>query len=163
MKKILLIFVFLIPILIGNEEYKILNTNNKVLNFTNHKIEENISKALFYLGIEGLTISIHNIPNELLFVENNLIVNGFVIKDEDNECNYYLFLSPLLLNKGDIIQVLSHEMIHINQYYTKSLISNNLEVCWKGNSIDINKLNYLERPWEVEAFERQTKLSNKIN
>lgn len=164
-KKILLfILLFLIPIILNNEGINILNTNNTLLNFTRfNKIEEPIFKALFHLNMEGLVISIHEVPKEFLYIEGNLTVNGFVIKDEENECSYYLFISPLLLSKGDLNEVLSHELIHINQYYKKKLISTSTEVCWEGNSIDINKLNYLQRPWEIEAFENQTKLSNKIS
>jgi hypothetical protein len=157
MKKILLllIFIFLIPIVIGNEGFRILSTNNTILNFTEHRIEESMSKALFHLGIEGLVISIHDVPNDLLYLGNNLTVNGFVIKDEDYECNYYLFLSPLLKSEKTI-EVLAHELIHINQYYTKKLISINTEkVYWKDSLIEINKLKYIDRPWEKEAFDSQ--------
>lgn len=159
MKKILLfIFLFLIPIILRNQGIILLNTNNTLLNFTRFNIiEEYIFKAFFHLNMEGLVISIHEVLKEFLYIEGNLTVNGFVIKDEENECNYYLFISPLL--EGDkLIEVLAHEIIHINQYYTKKLISTSTEVCWDGNSIDINELNYLQRPWEKEAFDNQFSL-----
>ena len=161
-KKIILIFLFILfPILIGNRGINVLNTNNKIVNLTKFdKIEENLSKALLYLEIEGLVISIHEVPKELLYIENGITVNGFVI--QENNCSFYLFLSPLL-ESDYLIEVLAHEVIHINQYYMKKLISISYEeVYWNDSLIQVSKTNYIDRPWEIEAFNGQHCLYEKI-
>jgi hypothetical protein len=155
MKKVFVfIFLFFVYIPFGNKEYDFINTNNLILNTTRFNIiNSNISKYFLIENIEGISLIINEIPKHLYYMENGSIVNGFVI--QHNECDYYLFLSPML-EGNNILMVLSHELIHIKQYYTKKLIyldSNN--ICWEDSIINLNSLKYLDRPWEQEAFNNQ--------
>ena len=53
---------------------------------------------------------------------------------------------------------LAHEMVHVKQYatgelrdYVKSTSLNR----WQGKIVDDSKINYWDRPWEIEAFGRE--------
>lgn len=67
------------------------------------------------------------------------------------------------------LQVLAHEMIHVQQIATKRYqlrkwkSDRTLHARWEGNDIgDYHKIPYRERPWEVEAFANQLALSGKF-
>ena len=69
------------------------------------------------------------------------------------------------MGRDEAIKVLSHEMIHLKQYYTKKLILEKDRVYWNGDVLyesEINNLRYEDRPWESEAFAGQRGLENKI-
>jgi len=70
--------------------------------------------------------------------------------------NFYLFTEDL--DRKDAIEVLSHEVIHMQQYASGNLVYDNLDVIWKGETIGLNSKEYEERPWESDAFARQSAL-----
>ena len=75
--------------------------------------------------------------------------------------NFYLFIDDM--DRKDAIDVISHEIIHMQQYISGDLIYNkDGNVNWKGEIIDLKSSEYDKRPWESDAFSRQIKLSNSI-
>jgi len=67
------------------------------------------------------------------------------------------------------LQVLAHEMIHVQQIATNRFqrrvwkSDGKLHVRWEGKDIGEGfKIPYREQPWEVEAFDNQLKLSGKF-
>ena len=67
------------------------------------------------------------------------------------------------------LQVLAHEMIHVQQIATKRFQSRRwksdkkLHVRWEGKDIGEGwKIPYREQPWEVEAFANQLALAGKF-
>lgn len=82
-------------------------------------------------------------------------VNGLIVKTDDREITIGLDsrlpLSTLLLT-------LAHEMVHAKQiakghYITKYAKNGKLVEYWLGKKV---KAEYLNRPWEIEAFKRET-------
>ncbi len=73
----------------------------------------------------------------------------------DND-DFYIFTS--MMNRNEAIEVLSHEVIHMLQYRSGNLIYANGNVTWMGEVLDLNSKEYEQRPWEMEAFQQQTKL-----
>lgn len=75
--------------------------------------------------------------------------------------NFYLFIDDM--DRRDAIDVISHEIIHMQQYISGDLIYNkDGNVNWKGDVIDLKSSEYDKRPWESDAFSRQRKLSDSI-
>lgn len=74
--------------------------------------------------------------------------------------SYVLFIDDL--SRIDAIDVISHEIIHIDQYESRKIIYENGVLIWDGQEIDFQNIPYNERPWEVEAFEKQNDLSKTI-
>lgn len=66
--------------------------------------------------------------------------------------NFEIYIDPTS-SKRQILLTLAHEMVHVKQYATGELRYKQCrEIArWKGISHDAN-MNYLEKPWEVEAY-----------
>lgn len=61
------------------------------------------------------------------------------------------------------IDVIAHELIHLEQYYRQELIvGDSPVVLWMGQRYDVLGIPYAERPWERDAFSRQRDLASKI-
>jgi hypothetical protein len=74
---------------------------------------------------------------------------------------YYLFTNEM--DRTEAIRVISHELIHVNQYNTGQLVYDNGEITWNGEKYDLSTLDYDYRPWEKNAFDKEGDLSNKIS
>ena len=63
-----------------------------------------------------------------------------------------IFMRPNV-NRLKAIEIISHELIHLEQYRTERLqILKGGYVCWENDTIDITITPYDKRPWEDEAF-----------
>lgn len=74
---------------------------------------------------------------------------------------YYLFTNEM--DRVEAIRVISHELIHINQYNSGQLIYEDGELTWNNQKYDLSTLDYDYRPWEKDAFDKEGDLSNKIS
>lgn len=70
--------------------------------------------------------------------------------------DFYLFTQPM--GKNESIEVLSHEVIHMLQYTSGNLSYLNGNVTWMGEVLELNSKEYEQRPWETEAFQKQSQL-----
>ena len=61
-------------------------------------------------------------------------------------------------SRDEYITILSHELIHLKQYYNGELKINSTDVIWKGDIIDLTLYTYENRPWEREAFDNENKI-----
>ena len=74
---------------------------------------------------------------------------------------YYLFISNL--NRDEAIEVICHEIIHINQYYSGRLFYDESGITWEGQLLQVDTYEYDSRPWETEAFIKGNNLSNIVS
>lgn len=74
--------------------------------------------------------------------------------------DFYIFTQEM--DRTESIEVLSHEVIHMDQYTSGNLIYNNNGVTWMGETMDLNSKEYEQRPWENDAFKRQSQLINSV-
>ncbi len=63
------------------------------------------------------------------------------------------------LKKDDVIRAIFHEMIHIKQMSTGRLQYINGQPYWLGKKMV--GLDYNNRPWEIEAFDKENELLHK--
>lgn len=56
-------------------------------------------------------------------------------------------------NLNEIIVTLCHELIHAKQFIDGRLQSKNFNIFWNGYNYSTTE--YLSRPWEIEAYEKQ--------
>ena len=65
--------------------------------------------------------------------------------------------------KDDIIDIVCHEMIHLNQYQRGDLkLSDDMKtITWKGKQYD-NSMPYFKRPWEIEAINNTRKIRKEM-
>ena len=73
---------------------------------------------------------------------------------------FYLFVDDF--DRNEAIEVVSHEIIHMSQYVTGVLSYENGYVYWNNNEYDLGSIEYDDRPWEIDAFNRGGFLSQKI-
>lgn len=73
-------------------------------------------------------------------------VAGYADNTDDDE---YEVLINRNLDLDEMIVTLFHEMVHVYQMYSGRY--NVDEQTWDG--VDYSKASYLERPWEIEAYE----------
>jgi hypothetical protein len=51
----------------------------------------------------------------------------------------------------------------MEQYLNQDLIYENEQLIWKGQEITLESKEYERRPWEMDAFDREGELANKIS
>ncbi len=61
-----------------------------------------------------------------------------------------------------LVDVLSHEMVHVKQLAKGQLKYKGKKIYWKGNFVNHKKLSYYDHPWEHEAWKNQKLLAGKV-
>jgi len=136
------------------------NKEHVIYNFTNNQyLDTIVESGLQLLKIDTVTIIIKNIEKTTENVSGEeLDLKAYIKKGTNNI--YYIFIGDY--NKSESIIILSHELIHLKQYYDKKLIVS--DVCvWENDTIDIFNITYEQRPWEKEAFLYQHSVSKSLN
>jgi hypothetical protein len=115
------------------------------------------------IGKSGFSVRIKDLTTEFL---DNQSVNGLELGAViiGSGKNYIIYVDPGL-DKKRVIDVLSHEIIHLKQYSSGDLmVIDGVKglVNWKGEMIEVLELEYSSRPWEIEAFAEQKGLSIQI-
>lgn len=136
-----------------------LSENNQIWNRTNKSYYDTImSVGLDELKISGISVIILDMTEE-----SKKQFNGELkahVRFYNN--TYYLFIGDE--NRSNSIDIISHEIIHINQYHTNQLIFDGTNiVTWDGEPFGIDDVEYDLRPWEKDAFQKQHDLSDRIN
>ncbi len=115
------------------------------------------------LGISGCSVRIRDMNEQL---RNNPGASGLelgaTIFGSGN--SYLIYVDPSI-DKREVITVMSHELIHLRQYFSEDLMIINGSagiVKWKGEEMNVLNLEYNLRPWEVEAFAEQRNLAKDI-
>jgi len=134
------------------------NDNNKVLNRTGLTYMDTVVLA----GLKELGIK-----------NTNVLIKEFKIQSiEDVNTEAYIeqvgsvyFIWIRKVSRQECILILSHELIHLQQYRDNKIEINNIEgyLRWKNTKMRNEEIpEYMERPWELEAFKKQGVLKNKI-
>ena len=139
-----------------------IETTNLIANRT----DRNYLDSIVYVGLnemnlDSVAITIRQISPEVQeMFDSNSQLKAHIIGKENQ---YIIFVDEM--SRDEAIKVLSHELIHLKQYYTKKLILEKDKVIWDGREVyqnEINETKYEQRPWEAEAFAGQRGLENKI-
>ena len=81
---------------------------------------------------------------------------------EEEKDNFIIALNQDVLNdKQELFSVICHECVHIKQHVTgeyKQIDGKN--VIFKNKKYSTKNINYLDLPWEVEAYELEEELVN---
>lgn len=158
---IVLIVVLSKPVIFNSVK---LPENNSIINRSSKPyLDTIVAIGMDELEADSFYISIRDLTAEL---KNNPAVNGLdlgaVIFGSGKS---YIIYVDTKIDKKSAIDVICHELIHLKQYSSGDLIvldgSSGL-VQWKGEKIEVLNLDYNLRPWEIEAFSEQRKLSEKV-
>ena len=70
------------------------------------------------------------------------------------------------LDPGSLFLVLAHEMVHVSQYASRTMRTiqdeQGIQNYWNGVLFDSEECDYYDLPWEIEAYERQDRLLEKL-
>lgn len=137
----------------------ILENNNHITNSTNMLFLDTVLQVgLNELHIKDTYIVLMPLIASVNVNSKESIDVAAYIKTESFK--YVIVISKV--NRQKSIEILSHELIHLNQYYTKRLIINKDTAYWLGTKLIISDLVYENYPWEIEAFKLQYDLKDKI-
>jgi hypothetical protein len=137
----------------------ILNPSNLTRNYTDMKYLDTIVRVgLNELNMKDIGViirpmgSIKNLENfKDLDIEAYIVGSGKI---------YTIYIKNS--NRSESITIISHELIHLLQSNTNQLVIDKGVIFWMGEEVDIKKVPYAERPWEIEAFSKEGDLKNKI-
>jgi hypothetical protein len=154
---ILLLLFFLIknekPIEFNNVE---LYDDNLIANRTYISYYDTIANlGLNEMGIRGVTVIFRPIEDSKLIEGIDLL--AYIIGDESQ---YVIYIGNL--NRTSAIEVISHELIHLDQIRSKRIIKFSKYTVWDGKEYS-NDLPYKQRPWEIDAFKQGKKLEIKLS
>lgn len=73
---------------------------------------------------------------------------------------YQIVINPEKLTVSEIAQVAAHECVHLEQFVSGRSKIENGNFLWEGEVIELVGVPDNERPWEVEAYQKQGELYN---
>lgn len=134
--------------------------SNVVYNSTNKKnLDRMVSAGLDELAIEHVVVLLTEIKEP--FFNNDYFVKAYI---EEISNNFYI-IHIIDLSDRETLEVISHELVHLEQYKKDDLTVKNTYIIWKGITYtpsEYEAVSHEERPWEYEAYQRQKGLSRKI-
>lgn len=140
-----------------------LTKNNFVLNRASESyLDTIVSIGMDELNMVGLTILIRNMESPQQ-IDGGYETQGYIVSRKGGGSDYLIYIKKGI-DRNKAITVLSHELIHLKQYQSCELIwLGNESVIWKENEYtDITQIPYMERGWEIEAFEKSPELNKSI-
>jgi hypothetical protein len=133
------------------EKFNIIELSNK--NFVSNRgsrtyLDTIVQVGLDKLGIEGETVMVKEQPVQR-DLGDEFESEAYIIYQKGQSI---IFMTPNI-NRLKAIEIISHELIHLEQYRTDRLqILKGGYVCWENDTIDVTTTPYNKRPWEDEAF-----------
>lgn len=171
MKKIILIVTSII--LIITLVFLVFRTKNdepyfNQVNLSQYNIIGNSTPFTFYdtilsvgldeVGLSGVVVTIYPLSDA---AKDNSKISELKAHVRFVNGMFYLFIDEL--NKQEAIRVISHEIIHIEQYFSKRLIYEDGKIFWENNEYQLDNIDYEVRPWENEAFKKEGPLTSKVS
>lgn len=161
---LIILFIFLLFKIITYKEKSFshikIDDKYKIVNAT----KTNYLDTIVYAGLKSIDIDSVNVAiisidrvKKCIDKENDDIqIKAFVV-GHDNI--YQIYIGDY--SKRVSISIISHEIVHIKQYYNKKLIDiGNNTFIWERDTTNV--MNYNDRPWEKEAFKEQKDIENKM-
>jgi len=133
------------------------------INYVNNNTDKNYYDTIIEVGLEKLNLKgISILITPLSESVKSILGDNYELKAHirENGTGYVLFIDNV--SREESITIISHELIHLNQYHSKELVYSNGIVYWQNAEFVLNDVGYGDRPWETDAFNKETELSKKI-
>lgn len=134
--------------------------NNNIKNNSQSSQAEKLSQfCLEEMGLKGIDLTIESISEKekKKYEKNGETINAHL---RDYDGRYVLYINEDLEN--NLEEIISHEMIHLSQYNSGRLSYQNGIIIWLGEKYVVDDINYYERPWEMEAFRKESVVARKV-
>jgi hypothetical protein len=136
-----------------------LTANNYIVNsISNTSYDTVVKVALDIAGISGIQVFIQELSESAKSQFNGELKAHVRYFNGD----FYLFISNL--DSKEAIEIISHEVVHIQQYLNGDFVydQDSNETYWKGELYYPDNIPYERRPWEDNAFEMQSSIYDKV-
>jgi hypothetical protein len=162
---LVIILIGFLIYLISNQKERtfervILSHNNIITNKTSKLyLDTLVSEGLDVLGLKGEYVMIKDMnPSLKGSLGPDTELRAFIIGERNQ---YIIYVDDL--NREESLTILSHELIHLQQYSSGRLIRmEDHFMMFDGNVYNVNEIPYKKRPWEIEAFKNETDLKIKL-
>jgi hypothetical protein len=162
---IVLLLIGLVIYFLSNQKERTFNRvtlshNNIITNKTSKSfLDTLVSKGLDVLDLKGEFVMIKTMDNSRKnSLGSDTELRAYII-GESNQ--YIIYIDDL--NREESLTILSHELIHLQQYSTDRLIRmEDSFIMFDGKVYNVNEISYIDRPWEIEAFKKQNDLKTKL-
>ena len=114
-----------------------------------------LNAAMSEVGLTGYHVVISELSEEAK-KQNDGELLAHVRYDEE----FYIFIKDF--SRTEAIDVISHEVIHMLQYSSGNLSYSKGNITWMGEVMPLNSKDYEQRPWEIEAYKKQSQLAGKV-
>ena len=175
MKKILLIlaavlligaliwWVIQTPSPVTSYKQVVILEQNDLINTTEYTyLDTALNVGMNELGMKGVRVLIQPMQDRIRdkFEESEGIeLKAYVAERMDG----YTLCVNGDLGRVQAIDVIAHEIIHLEQYHRQDLVVGDGPVVrWMGQRYEVLGIPYAERPWERDDFSRQKDLASKI-
>jgi hypothetical protein len=135
-------------------------SKNDVVNFSSVPYLDTLAHVMMTeLKLENTEIILYDVTDA---VRSNIfkseIVNGFVVERFDGILQVFVYPSK---TRVKTFQILAHEIIHVSQVANKKLqVLNSSTAVWDSDTLNIKEIEYMNRGWEIEAYNNQNRLAN---
>jgi hypothetical protein len=113
------------------------------------------------LGLDTVDISITYMPPHIN--AGKIEYFGLVEKINFGTNKFLILLSKDKISFSKLKTFLCHEFVHIDQYVRGDLELFGSFAIWKGDTIYPKEVDYMNRPFEKEAFSKQSDYLKKLN
>ena len=135
-----------------------IESENVITNRTDNEFYDKIVEVgLYELGIDSVYVRINEITDE---AKSNFGIDVELRAHIIGRGNQYTIWIDEM-GQDESIKVLSHELIHLEQYRNREIVLEEYYVVWRGINYtygDIERMDYLKRPWEIDAINKSKKL-----
>lgn len=164
MKKILAGLVIIIAIIVffGLRETKFNVVTLSEYNHVNNRTDKTYIDTIIKVGLDELKLkNVFILVSTQTEEQRNSFSKDLELKAHITEINGFYFLYLGDISRNEAIRVVAHELIHLKQYKIGKLKVEGKSVFWLGKLFDMS-VEYSQRPWEIEAYEQENELKNKI-
>lgn len=119
-------------------------------------LDTTVAVGLQIYQIDNIHIGIRYTSDHKPIKAGNYQLEAYTV----NEGNLYL-ITLIETDRKKSIELIAHELTHVRQLYDKRIIVDGDDIIWKGKLINPMP-EYMKRPWEIEAFQYELDLAQRI-
>jgi hypothetical protein len=109
-------------------------------------------------NVEIVILDVSDNARSTIFSGKN--VNGFVVERFDGVLQVFIYPFESRLKT---YQTLAHELVHVSQLANGRLKIINASIgIWEGDTVNVSSIEYSDRKWEQEAFNKQSILFKNV-
>lgn len=115
-----------------------------------------LAVGLHIYQIDNIKIGIRYTTDHKSITSGKYKIDAYTV----NQGDCYI-ITMIETDRKTSIELIAHELTHVRQIYDKRIIVDGEDIIWKGKYINPMP-EYMERPWEIEAFQYELDLAQRI-